>query len=361
MSGKNRIKLFSTVSLCLIFFLSACSSGNSNEAAALSAQDYAAILPYQASDARVKHIGLISDINVRTEIESGLMDLSKKYFSPNDVAYKTHAFLDYDELDATDGSRGLLGTLRDDNPNGLNLANNEEFDTGNGTVVGGTILVDVYELDFYQNDQLKGISIALVVNDELEYDGQTYKITPEKMKSYIEVTASKLVAYMKERFNEITSRVPIYVAAYELDSDSTSNNGGFIYSGYFSGNNSRYEDIDQAWLIVPGAEFSQTDPNLADQFQTFKDDMANVLVDNTYVTGKAKFENGKCIKMALTITAHAKSSGEILAIVQAAKESLSVFDDSNCNYSVKVINNNEVYAVLEKEARSSQINVITLM
>ena len=33
--------------------------------------------------------------------------------------------MDYDELDATDGSRGLLGTNRDENPNGLNPSPDE--------------------------------------------------------------------------------------------------------------------------------------------------------------------------------------------------------------------------------------------
>ena len=94
-------------------------------------------------------------------------------------------------MDATDGSRGLLGTLRDDNPNGLNPSRDEAFDTGNGEVTGATILVDIYELDWYNtNDNLRGISLALVVNDEVEDDaGNTYEITKEKLQNYIEVTA----------------------------------------------------------------------------------------------------------------------------------------------------------------------------
>ena len=65
---------------------------------ALQAGDYVAMLPFESSDTRVKHVGLISDQDIRIEIESGLMDLSKQYFDPSSVGYRTHTFLDFDEL-----------------------------------------------------------------------------------------------------------------------------------------------------------------------------------------------------------------------------------------------------------------------
>ena len=100
---KNKLVL-GLLALCLC----ACSTGNKNQANALDEDSYQAILPYESSDTRSKHVGLIQDTDLRVEMESGLMDLSKKYFSPTTVGYKTHQFLDYDELDATGGSRGLL-------------------------------------------------------------------------------------------------------------------------------------------------------------------------------------------------------------------------------------------------------------
>ena len=199
----------------LAMSLCACSTGNKNQANALDEDSYQAILPYEASDTRSKHVGLINDTDLRVEMESGLMDLSKKYFSTSSVGYKTHQFLDYDELDATDGSRGLLGTVRDGNPNGLNPSADEEFDTGNGIVTNATILVDIYELDWYTNDTLKGISLGLVVNGNLNAsDGSSVDITDEKMQNYLEVTFSKLASYMHERFNEINKNIPIFIAAY---------------------------------------------------------------------------------------------------------------------------------------------------
>ena len=202
---KNKLVL-GLLALCLC----ASSTGNKNQANALDEDSYQAILPYESSDTRSKHVGLIQNTDLRVEMESGLMDLSKKYFSPTTVGYKTHQFLDYDELDATDGSRGLLGTVRDGNPNGLNPSADEEFDTGNGIVTNATILVDIYELDWYTNDTLIGISLGLVVKGNLNVsDGSSVDITDEKMQNYLEVTFSKLASYMHERFNEINKNIPV--------------------------------------------------------------------------------------------------------------------------------------------------------
>lgn len=49
---------------------------STNDTLALQAGDYVAMLPFESSDTRVKHVGLISDQDIRIEIESGLMDLS---------------------------------------------------------------------------------------------------------------------------------------------------------------------------------------------------------------------------------------------------------------------------------------------
>lgn len=351
-------KISKWIVLCLVFVLAGCQSTSSNDSLALQAGDYAAILPFQTSDTRVKHVGLSSNQNLRMEVESGLMDLSKQYFSPSEVGFRTHVFLDFDELDATDGSRGLLGTLRDDNPNGLNPSRDEPFDTGNGMATNATILIDIYELDWYANEDLKGISLALVVGDEIENEDGTFKIEKDKLKNYIEVSAGKLVNHMRERFNDISSKVPIYIAAYSLDS-SKETYGGFFYEGYFKDSSGSYKEINEDWVLIPSSEFSTLDPVTSTQFATFKDDIKNVVPDYTYVTGKAKYENGKVSKIFLEVSAHAKTAGEILAVSQTANSSLSVFDNTECEYVVTIKNDDQVYAMINRDLDSNKTQVIT--
>lgn len=347
------------ITAVLTFLLSACSATNSHQATELSSGDYAAILPYETSDTRVKHLGILSDIDMRIQIEDGLMELSKAHFSPNSVAYKTHAFLDYDELDATDGSRGLLGTLRDDNPNGLNPGKNEDFDTGNGKVNGPTILVDIYELDWYNNDELKGISIGLVVNDRVGEDD--VKIKAANMRQYLEVSSTKLVNYMRSRFNEVTDSIPIYIAAYELNSSSDDVMGGYIYSGFFQNSTQSYAKISEKWLRMPSASLNEADPQTAEEFATFKNAISNVIADNSYVIGEVEYIDDSLTRMQIDIESHGKTAGELLAVSQSVKEHLSEFSESNCSYLVRIKNNSEVYCMMKRDRKSKEITVITTL
>ena len=134
-----------------VFALGACDDqdlGNRSETQTIATDgDYAAVLPFHASDARQKHTSVISDQGERFNIVTGLMELSKSHFNPNDVAFKESQFLTYDILDASDYSTGLLGRASDSNPDGLNQRRDESFDTGNGSSANGIApLIDIYEL-----------------------------------------------------------------------------------------------------------------------------------------------------------------------------------------------------------------------
>lgn len=343
------------LSLCLAVVLVGCSSKDSS---GTHPGEYAPIIPFETSDTRVKHVGLISDQNLRMEVESGLMDLSKKHFAPGEVEYKTHTLLNFDELDATDGSRGLLGTLRDDNPVGLNPSRNIPFDTGNGEVKEATILVDIYELDWYANDKLKGISLAMVVSDKVGPDGSEVEITSEKLKNYIEVSSGQLVNYMRQRFNEVSTNVPIYVAAYALDSTGVTN-GGYFYDGIFSGTSSHFSSLNEKWVLVPSDEFATFDPVTSTEFATYKEDLRNVLPDYTYITGKAKYNGKNLVRLDLEVTAHAKTAAEILAITQIANKSLAVFENLECQYQVKIINDDEVYGLINRQVDTKETTIST--
>lgn len=330
-----------------------------NKSTALNSGDYAAVLPYEDSNTRVKHVSLISDLDCRIQIEQGLMDLSKKHFSPDEVQYKTHAFLDYDELDATDGSRGLLGTLRDNNPIGLNPSSDEEFDTGNGIATGPIILVDIYELDWYAGDTLKGVSLSLVVNGTLYLDdGSLVNIDEMQLENYFDVTSNKLVSYMRERYNEITTHVPIYVSVYQL-SDDDDTYGGYVRDAYFDGTQGKFGKIEEKWYLVPSNSFTQVDATMANEFREFKNSITNVLTDYTYVTGRVKTENNKTSKVEITIETHAKSAGEILAVGQMTKESMSIFSKTDCRYTVKIVNNNNTYVIIQRKENSTECSVIS--
>lgn len=355
------MKKISCFMIAFVLMLTGCTSTtNTNQAEALNAGEYSAILPYESSDSRIKHASLISDSEARYRMEGGVMELSKVHFSPSQVAYKTQEFLDYDELDATDGSRGLLGTNRDDNPNGLNPGSDEEFNTGNGNVTGAIILVDLYELDWYADDELQGISIGMIVNDAVtDSEGKLVEITKERMENYFEVTSGHLVSYMRERFNEITSNVPIYIACYQLDSSGDSL-GGFIYQGYFEGSQSNFSELDWVWMDVPSTTFTSSQETIANQFSEFQSSVSSVLTDYSYAVGQASIFNDKVNELLITVTVHGKSASEVIALIQACRDGLSSFSDEECEYCIEVIMENKTYALLERDSGGTQVDILYL-
>lgn len=348
------------LSLALTLCLAGCSTSAAHTVP-LNSQEYAASLPYAASDMRGKHVGLVSNEDMRFELEQGLMDLSKQYFSPTSLTFRNHAFLDYDELDATDGSRGLLGTLRDNNPNGLNPGSGEQFDTGNGISVGPILVGDLYEIDYYSQNDLSGIAIGLLVADKAEVDGQDVEITPEAMYSYFQVTSTKLVAYLRERFNEVSRNTPILVAAYQMNTDpSDSSNGGYIYEGYFTGNTGKFTEISQEYLLTPSTRFISEFPELASEFAQFKSQVSQILPDDAYVTGKLRVENGAPVMLQIKVETFGKTAGEALAAIQSVNQDLSSFTSTDMAYKVTIFNGTEVCAMIERETGSAKTNVITI-
>ncbi len=346
----------------LCFGLCACQDSSKTQTTIpLKSGEYAAVLPYSTSDTRGKHIGLISDMDIRIQLEQGLMELSKTYFPPSEVAFRTHVFLDYDELDSTDGSRGLLGTLRDNNPNGLNPSSDEDFDTGTGIVKGPILVLDLYELDFYSGSDLKGIAIGLAVPDEVEEDGKTYSITPEKMVEFVKASATKVVSYLRERFNEIPRDLPILVAAYELNSNASSvSKGGFVYMEYFNRMQSESSEINEEYLLVPSSAFSALEPEMAQEFNDFRQEIARILSDTTFTTGQARLRNGMVQKLTITVSAYGKTVGEIWAVIQSVRENLALFESQSCLYKVIIENNGDVCALMDRDPGTTEVQVLTI-
>ncbi|MBQ0064835.1 MAG: CamS family sex pheromone protein [Firmicutes bacterium] len=344
--------------LSLVLSLTACSNTNTNESQPLKEGDYAAILPYETSTTRVKHVGLFNDLDFRLQIETGLMNLSKDYFDPNEVGYKTHQYLTYDELDATNGSRGLLGTLRDDNPNGLNPTTGEEFDTGNGIAIGPVLLMDAYELDFYSKDKLKGISVSLVMNSYAEVDGENVDITNKQMKSYVEVTCNKMVNFMRSRYNDIGNKIPIYIAIFTVDKKGF---GAYAYDTFYQGYAGKCQELQQQYFDLPTSAAREYDEELYNTFVNYREKVSNVLPDSAYVTAEIMYQNKALARMEIHITATGKTAGELLAVSQAAREYLSMFDRTDCRYLVRIETGGETFTLIERDPGTTKTNVISTL
>ena len=86
--------------------------------------------------------------------------------------------------------------------------------------------------------------------------------------------------------------------------------------------------------------------------------MSTILVDYSYVVGQARVQDDKVNELKVTITCHGKSASELLAIVQAARDELSVFSSTECEYIVEVLSDEGTYALISRPVSSTESTVL---
>ncbi len=349
-----------------VFALGACDDqdlGSRSETQTIATDgDYAAVLPFHASDARQKHTSVISDQGERFNIVTGLMELSKSHFNPNDVAFKESQFLTYDILDASDYSTGLLGRASDSNPDGLNQRRDESFDTGNGSSANGIApLIDIYELDWYSGSDLSGISLAMVVTAEtVDSDNNSVSISQERLKVFAETQGKKLNSYMRDNFPEISRNLPILITVYCLSDDATLP-GNFIQQAYFTSNSANFTDIDEEWLLLPSDDFEELDADVSSQFSTLKSGLSGVSPDDVFIVGKGRFVSGALAELNITVNLHAKTGAEAIALAQYIYGQTSLFTSTNYEISIDISSDNDHVAVIKRSAGSGDAQITMLI
>ncbi len=121
----------------------------------------------------------------------------------------------------------------------------------------------------------------------------------------------------------------------------------------------KFTAVKETNVTVPSAQFTADAPELAQEFTTFKDDVRSVLSNNTYVTGTCRLLNNEPSRLDLTITTHGKMLSEVMAAAQAVENSFGTFTDTDVEYHVTIINNDEPYALGHRLSQSKELKMVT--
>lgn len=328
--------------------------------------DYAAILPFHASDARQKHTSVLSDQGERYNITTTLMELSTAHFSTGDVTFKESQFLTYDVLDASDYTTGLLGRASDSNPDGLNQSRDESFDTGNGeTVKGVAPLIDIYELDWYAGSELRGISLAMVLSAHTSgYDEKgelrTVEISEDQLKVFADAQGKKLNSYLRENFPQISSDTPILIAVYVLSDDEVLP-GHYIMQAYCTSSSASFSDIHEEWVLLPSDRFSELDADVASQFTELKNGLASFMPDDVFIIGEARFKDNALVELNINVNLHAKTAAEAIALSQYISGQTSLFTSTNYELTIDISSDNDHIAVIRRSQGAADVQTIMLI
>lgn len=368
----------SSVLLCIMLIaLSGCSSKDekksnsaktSEETKAINNDDYSALLPFKPSDAGQKHTQMAQLYGDETDtlaIGTGLMELSKKHFSPKTYAFRGGVYLDYNTLDSTAGSFGLLGRRSASNSMGLNPPIGDSFPTDKGDkkiTNNDVLLYDIFEYDWYSSKELKGLSLALVLNNKLGSADDPATIHDDKLRAYGEETAIKVVNYLRKSKPEIGDNTPIYVTLYNASKADQTLPGTFIEDAYFaSKTNAAFNTINEQWALFPTATATKLDGTNATYFDRYKASFKEFLTQDVDMIGRGHFMDNKLTSLHIDVTLHAKSADEVLAGIQLLNERLSIFASNNFKITVMVKCDNVMVATITRNKGTNETIAQTLI
>lgn len=357
---KNKIVGF----LCLIIMISGCSSKSetNKENVIVSSPvvkgEYQVLSHLASNDTRQTHVEFNRGFYDRNAIGSGLVEFSKAHFDPSEYYLMEGQILSRNDLQTGvvfDDKSGLLGRRSDDNEYGLNPASDSQLRISNTAeiTVGSktTPIVDIFELNFTKEavdkPNIDGISLAIVVSSEVvDKDGKTHKIEDDMLLVIGEQAALTVIDFLRKK-PEIGNKTPIYITLFNATSTDDSLPGTFIAQS-FGKEGVSFKKINEKWVLFPSSEATTMDPAFSQQFELMRKELFLIIPNDTGVIGKGKFVDNQLTTLQITVRSQAKTYTEAMAVVQTMRSMVASLGNDHMSISVRFINDEEVYAMIEK-------------
>ena len=259
----------------------------------------------------------------KNEVESMLMNLSSNFFKTNNSLYQQGQYLDSDEI------KNLINQFNETEPIEIDKIE-----------IKPKFILSIYEQNYLTvNNNLKGISLALIVSNKQYYnDNKSYKIIDEEVVlEYAKEKADELVKYMHEQKNLKDTRI---VVGIYLESNNTLK-GSFKYIGELNKNkldlkhvNYNYQSLDSNYIMT-------------NDFDTYNNILAIKQSLNNYTTLYLNpiglYKNKDLVRLDLNFTKSYFSNIDILTISDIIKNYLNSFD-SSVQINVYFKSNNKIKA-----------------
>ncbi|MEG1527167.1 MAG: CamS family sex pheromone protein [Erysipelotrichaceae bacterium] len=374
---KNKIQIVLLCAFMLVGCGSRDDSKKNKETQALVSGDYNAELPLITSDSRNMHgskrAGSMFD---SFEIGHGLYERSKDHFSSDNYIQSEGSVLDLKEIQRLVGRQKIKTDKDDNSPTndiGLNPKLGTKFDNGEGVMIDSPMIVEeIYEIDFKKaKDELAGISVAIVLQSQQREEakseaGVAYekitKIEKETLKLYGQEAARKLVSYLRQQ-PQVGDAMPIYVTLFDVSSPDTTLPGSFISQAYFTSHSrsSKFEDIEEEWVLFPSDRGDQIDSVTATHFDTMRKSLYMFLPEDVSLIGKALYIDKKIDTLYINVSIQAKTYTECQGLIQYTGSLIDNFNDQGMEVKINFLNGNETIAVMTRNKNSSKINLTMLI
>lgn len=259
----------------------------------------------------------------KNEVETMLMNLSSNYFKTNNSLFEQGQFLSNDEI------KNLV--------NSYNETKSIKIDK---VEINPKYIISIYEQNYLTTtDNLKGISLALVVSNKQYYnDNKSYKIIDEKVVlEYAKEKADKLVKYMYEK--KQLKDVRIVVGIY-LESNNTLK-GSFKYIGEANKGKLNLKNINYNYQSLDSNYIMNNDFHTYNNILAIKQSLNNY--STLYLNPIGLYKDNELVRVDLNFTKSYFSNVDILTISDIIKNYLNSFN-SNIQINAYFKSNNKLKA-----------------
>ena len=289
---------------------------------------------YQVADPYKETVGSysINDYD-REEVESMLMKLSTEYFKTNNSLYQEGQYL------TTEDIKQLV----------TDYNNTDEIEI-DGIKIKPNYITTIYEQNYLAtNNVLKGISLAIVVDNKQYYDNN-YKIIDEKIVlDYALSKVDDLLNYIrsKEGLNKIDIVIGIYL--------EENYKGSFKYLGYTNGDSIKMEHVNYNYQLLESNYINKIDTKTYNTVLAIKNSLSDY---NLYMNSYGLYKNKTLNEVSIILNKNYFKQSEILDISKILTTNLNNFN--NINIKVYFKNNNVTKAFINKKRNVTKIETYIL-
>lgn len=319
----------------LVFFLVVClfitGCGNENQPTKINFDNsyYQVATPYQSAVGSYS----IRDYD-KEEVEKMLMMLSSEYFKINNSLYQEGQYLTTEEM------KNLV----------MEYNKTDEI-VVDGIKINPTYITAIYEQNYLAtNNVLKGISLAIVVDNVQQYNQNQYKKIGESIVlDYALTKAQELNDYMRTK-NELKD-INIVIGIY-LENDFK---GSFKYIGSTTNDNLKLNYINYNYQLLDSNYVMNNDSNSYNTILAIKNSLNDY---NVYLNSYGLYKDKELQEVHIIINKSYFKRSEILDISNNIANNLSTFDGISVKVYLK--SNGITKAFIDKESSATKIKTYVL-
>lgn len=332
---------------------------------------YRTLLPFKISAARgLTQDNMVSSYNSEA-FESGLLDISKQTFSPDEYLYRDGRYLEKDTVRAylapkytKDEIKNMSAEEKEEKQAGENLGLNPshkgETDPEKIAENSPTYLSHIIEQDYFtesdaKKQKISGMTIGLAMNSEHIYQkeeyGETYtkKLDEKEAEKQGKEMAEEILSRLRVR--DDIKNIPINFAIFIQSGEGDIKPGKFVTYGTSEGGKrsvKSWENMNEKHVTIPSSEAADLDKNLNSNFEQFNQDLQKYFPNFTQSVGTGKFEDDKLTELEIKIPLDYYGKAEVIGVTQYVADLSEKYFKGIDDIEISIIDGEEPQSLITK-------------